>query len=51
MGWFSSGNLDGIPTDFIPKTFPAITALVAAVDAHPKVISWKEAHPKQYPPA
>ena len=50
MGWFSSGMLDGIPADIIAKSFPALTALMTTVDAHPKVISWKEAHPANYPP-
>lgn len=48
-GWLSSGALDGIPNDYVSSTFPAMSKLVATVDAHPKVVEWKAMHPKGYP--
>eukprot|EP00547_Thalassionema_nitzschioides_P001097 CAMPEP_0194211754 /NCGR_PEP_ID=MMETSP0156-20130528/11107_1 /TAXON_ID=33649 /ORGANISM="Thalassionema nitzschioides, Strain L26-B" /LENGTH=222 /DNA_ID=CAMNT_0038939407 /DNA_START=38 /DNA_END=706 /DNA_ORIENTATION=- len=48
VGWFSSGTLDGIPTNFILDTFPAISKVVANVDSNEKVQEWKAKHPKFY---
>ena len=49
VGWLSGGVLDGIPRDYVATTFPAVSKVVAAVDAHPKVQEWKALHPKNYP--
>ena len=46
-GWLSGGVIDGIPADFVAG-FPAVSKLIATVDAHPKVSEWKEMHPKFY---
>jgi len=48
VGWLSSGVIDGIPKDYISRTFPHITALCAKVDSHPKVQDWTEKHAKFY---
>lgn len=48
IGWLESGALDGIPKDFVATTFPALTKLVATVDANAKVKEWKGKHPKFY---
>lgn len=48
VGWLSSGVIDGIPTSYVERTFPQISAVCAAVDAHPKVMQWKRAHPQNY---
>ena len=47
-GWLGGGVVDGIPPGFVTATFPAIAKIVAAVDAHPKVMEWKACHPKHY---
>ena len=49
VGWLSGGVVDGLPTDYVASTFPAVSKLVATVDAHPKVVAWKAAHPGNYP--
>ena len=52
VGWLSSGIIDGIPVDYVSSTFPHLAALVAAVDAHPKVGEWKpkpKSNPKPNP--
>ncbi len=33
LGWLSSGNLDGVPTDLI-RAFPRISRVCRAVDEH-----------------
>jgi len=48
VGWFSGGNLDGIPTDYVAKTFPSIQKVVSTVDSNKKVQEWKAKHPKFY---
>jgi glutathione S-transferase len=48
LGWINGGALDGIPVDYVSSTFPSLTKLLAAVDAHPKVVEWKSLHPKFY---
>jgi glutathione S-transferase len=48
MGWLSGGILDGIPTDII-KSFPRISRVCRAVDAHPKIQEWvTRTYPKDY---
>ena len=47
-GWFSSGNIDGIPADWIAQNFPLVAKLVDGVDAHPKIREWKAFHPSLY---
>lgn len=39
LGWFTSGILDGLPTDLL-KNFPKIRQVCLAVDSHPKVCDW-----------
>jgi len=51
VGWITGGVIDGIPSDYVTSTFPSLSKLVATVDAHPKVVEWKEAHPHNYPVA
>lgn len=51
VGWLSSGVIDGIPKEWVTATFPAVTKLVDAVDAHPKVGEWKAIHSKLYQPS
>lgn len=48
VGWLSSGVVDGIPEDFVGNTFPALSKLVATVEANGKVQEWKAMHPKLY---
>eukprot|EP00930_Biecheleria_cincta_P043747 TRINITY_DN30022_c0_g2_i1.p1 TRINITY_DN30022_c0_g2~~TRINITY_DN30022_c0_g2_i1.p1 ORF type:complete len:301 (-),score=53.22 TRINITY_DN30022_c0_g2_i1:81-983(-) len=48
IGWIGSGVIDGIPKDYVSKTFPEITKLCATVDCHPKVQEWKALHAKFY---
>ncbi|CAK0793049.1 unnamed protein product [Prorocentrum cordatum] len=48
VGWLSGGKIDGIPKDYVSKTFPQISLLVETVDSHPKVKEWKSLHPKFY---
>jgi len=48
VGWVSSGVIDGIPKQYVAESFPALSKLVASVDAHPKVAEWKQRHPKHY---
>jgi hypothetical protein len=50
VGWLSKGVIDGIPKEYVASTFPAISKLVATVDAHPKVCEWKRMHPNNYKP-
>ena len=47
-GWLSSGKIDGFPKDLVSGGYPAISKVCAAVDAHPKVQAWMEAHPQSY---
>lgn len=47
-GWLGGGAVDGIPKDYPTDTFPALAALVAKVDAHEGVVSWKAMHPDFY---
>eukprot|EP00658_Telonema_sp_P-2_P025744 TRINITY_DN20372_c0_g1_i3.p1 TRINITY_DN20372_c0_g1~~TRINITY_DN20372_c0_g1_i3.p1 ORF type:complete len:241 (-),score=55.66 TRINITY_DN20372_c0_g1_i3:267-989(-) len=49
VGWLSSGVIDGIPKTYVASNFPQIADVCAKVDADPKVMAWKAAHPKQYP--
>lgn len=49
VGWLDGGTLDGIPPGWATTTFPAIAALIAKVDTHEGVISWKKSHPDFYP--
>jgi len=48
VGWVSSGVIDGIPMDYVAKTFPQIEGLCEQVDAHPKVQEWKAKYDKFY---
>tara|TARA_B110001452_G_scaffold266603_1_gene273906 strand:- start:1130 stop:1825 length:696 start_codon:yes stop_codon:yes gene_type:complete len=48
VGWLSSGVIDGIPPTYIASAFPRLWALHVAVDARPKVVEWKRAHPRHY---
>lgn len=48
VGWFSSGTIDGIPRDYIQKTFPSVYKVHAAVDSLPKVKQWKAKNPHHY---
>ena len=48
VGWLSSGVIDGIPPSYIASAFPRLWALHVAVDALPKVVEWKRAHPRHY---
>ena len=50
VGWLSCGVIDGIPATYVSSTFPHLSELVAAVDAHPKVGEWKTLHSKFYAP-
>ncbi|KAJ3010017.1 cytochrome c oxidase subunit 1 [Thoreauomyces humboldtii] len=45
MGWFSSGTLDGFPTDMY-AVYPKLQAIYDAVNTHPKVSEWVKAHTK-----
>ncbi len=45
MGWLSSGNLDGIPENFL-KNYPRITNICLSVDSNTKIQEWVE---KTYP--
>merc|ERR1740129_1577390 len=36
VGWLSGGVLGGIPKDFVRSTFPELSKLCEAVEAHPK---------------
>ncbi len=48
LGWLSSGNLDGVPTDLI-RAFPRISRVCRAVDEHPKIQTWvAQTYPKDY---
>jgi prostaglandin-H2 D-isomerase / glutathione transferase len=49
MGWLSSGTLDGIPADYVAKTFPSISKVVDGVDANAKVQEWKAKYARFYP--
>uniref|UniRef100_A0A7S1FQR5 Glutathione S-transferase n=1 Tax=Corethron hystrix TaxID=216773 RepID=A0A7S1FQR5_9STRA len=48
VGWLSSGVVDGIPVNFVESTFPALSKLVATVDADSKVNEWKAKYPDLY---
>ena len=48
VGWLSSGIIDGIPSNYISAAFPRLWGLHVAVDALPKVVEWKQAHPRHY---
>merc|ERR1711924_356236 len=48
VGWLSSGVIDGIPKDYVQRTFPNVFKVYAGVDAHPKVNQWKAKHPHHY---
>ncbi|KAJ3012659.1 cytochrome c oxidase subunit 1 [Thoreauomyces humboldtii] len=45
IGWFSSGILDGFPTDMY-TAYPKLQAIHDAVNTHPKVSEWVKAHTK-----
>ena len=48
LGWLSSGNLDGVPTDLI-RAFPRISRVCRAVDSHPKIYEWvAQTYPQGY---
>jgi prostaglandin-H2 D-isomerase / glutathione transferase len=49
VGWLSSGTLDGIPADYVAKTFPSLSKVVDGVDANAKVKEWKAKYAKFYP--
>ncbi|SPQ97453.1 unnamed protein product (mitochondrion) [Plasmodiophora brassicae] len=42
--WFRLGVLNGIPTDVV-DAYPNLAKVVKAVDHHPRVIEWRQAHP------
>ena len=48
VGWLSSGTIDGIPGDYVTKNFPFLAALIASVDKHAGVVSWKAKYPEFY---
>ena len=50
VGWLSNGVIDGIPKDYVASNFPALSAVVTTVNAHPKVVEWMAMHPKGYAP-
>ena len=43
IAWFTSGILDGVPTDLVDK-HPALKAHHAAIDADPRIRAWMESH-------
>lgn len=47
LGWLTAGVLDGVPKG-VAQPFPALTAALANVDNHPKVIAWRAKFPKLY---
>jgi len=49
MGWVTSGNLDGIPSDIIIKKYKNISKICLLVDSHPKINDWiNKTYPKNY---
>lgn len=49
MGWVTSGNLDGIPSDIILKKYKNISKICLLVDSHPKINDWiNKTYPKNY---
>jgi glutathione S-transferase len=40
VGWLSSGVLDGVPVDYVAKTFPALMQHHLRVDELPQVQQW-----------
>jgi len=48
VGWISSGVLDGIPRDYVARTFPLLNKLHLQVDALPEVGEWKRHNPHHY---
>jgi len=48
VGWLSSGVIDGIPRDYVQRTFPNLWKVHAGVDALPKVNQWKAKNPHHY---
>ena len=47
-GWLSSGILDGVPTDYVAKQFPALYAHHCRISQMPGVEAWMRAHPQHY---
>ena len=43
IAWFTSGILDGVPTDLVDK-HPALKAHHDAIDADPRIRAWMESH-------
>jgi len=46
MGWFTSGQLDGIPMNCI-EPYTLLSKAIKTVDEHPKVVEWKKKQPKK----
>lgn len=48
VNWISCGTLDGIPTDYIARSFPTLWKCHTQIDALPKVQEWKKRNPHHY---
>jgi glutathione S-transferase len=48
VGWLSSGVIDGIPKDYVQRTYPNLYKVHAGIDALPKVGQWKAKNPHHY---
>lgn len=48
VGWLSCGVLDGIPTDYVQRSFPLLWKLHCHVDTMHKVQEWKSRNPHHY---
>ena len=47
-GWLSSGILDGVPHNYVSKSFPRLMEHHSRVHALPEVQEWMRAHPAHY---
>lgn len=48
VNWMSCGTLDGIPRDYISKSFPNLWKVHCNIEAQPKVQEWKRKNPHHY---
>merc|ERR1712217_632199 len=48
VNWMSCGVLDGIPQDYIARTFPNLSVLYQKIDALPEIRDWKQQNPRHY---
>jgi len=48
VDWLSCGTLDGIPRDYVSRSFPLLWNLHCQVDKVPKVQEWKMRNPRHY---